>query len=211
MILKAESVLQRLALPTEFGVALLLFSFTLAVAPYFSGADFGAVKIPVLSLTARKRLRIAGPFLLVIAVLLHVPFARTEPAAAAPAASVSDTSATRTDTVTSAVEPAKTTATTTVAPTPRPLDRASRPPSVAGHRNTRVHRVNLLVSHSMSNARVLLDGREAKVLMRTANVIAIEVPAHDANRVITLGLEGREPCTITIAITGNTNLTPPCP
>jgi hypothetical protein len=209
--MKPESLLQRLALPPEFGVALLLFGFTLAIAPYFSGADFGAVKIPELSIKSRRYLRAIGPLALAAAILLHVPFAQKAPA------SMTLTTTTSTTGTTSTTTSANVTAVTITATTPPVATSASveppRPtpgPPKPLQSAPRVHRVNLIVDHAMSKARVLLDDREPTILLRTSNVIAIEVPAHAGNHVIRLESEGREPCVTRITITENTTLTP-CP
>ena len=211
MLLKSESVIQRLALPAEFGVALLLFAFTLAIAPYFSGVDFGAVKIPELSLKTRRNLRVIGPLALAMAILLHVPFARTAPVPAPPTTSANDTAVTSPDTApatATTTATATTSATATLASVEPPPSAPQRSRSVASVPT--VHRVNLIIDHPMSEARVLLDGREPTILLRTTNVIAIEVPARAGNHVIQLESEGREPCVTRVAITQNTTLIP-CP
>ncbi|HUP59089.1 MAG TPA: YCF48-related protein [Thermoanaerobaculia bacterium] len=77
MMTDTQSILQRLNLPSEFGVVLLAFCFILAVAPYFAGSDFGVFKIPAFEIRMRRRLRVLGPAILVIAILLHLPLFRT--------------------------------------------------------------------------------------------------------------------------------------
>jgi len=61
-------------LPGEFGVTLLLFSFILLLTPYFSGSDFGILKIPKLSLSSKKKLKYAGPLAISLAIALQLPF-----------------------------------------------------------------------------------------------------------------------------------------
>jgi len=67
------SIIKLLGLPETFAVVLLTFSFILALAPYFSGADFGLFKIPQFTDSARKKLKIIGPIIFLALVTLFVP------------------------------------------------------------------------------------------------------------------------------------------
>jgi hypothetical protein len=60
-------------LPDPFGVVLLVFSLILLLAPYFSGTDFGLFKIPIVSQSAKKLLKIIGPLLFVSCILFFLP------------------------------------------------------------------------------------------------------------------------------------------
>ncbi|HWW76252.1 MAG TPA: hypothetical protein VNZ44_12695 [Pyrinomonadaceae bacterium] len=67
------SIIKLLGLPETFAVLLLTFSFILALAPYFSGADFGLFKIPQFTDSARKKLKVIGPLVFLALVMLFVP------------------------------------------------------------------------------------------------------------------------------------------
>lgn len=60
-------------LPDPFGVVLLVFSFILLLAPYFSGTDFGLFKIPTVNDRARKLLKVIGPILFMFCIFLFAP------------------------------------------------------------------------------------------------------------------------------------------
>lgn len=63
-----------LGIPDGFGAVLLTFGFILVLAPYFSGADFGAFKIPLFTERARKWLKIIGPVVFTLFILICIPF-----------------------------------------------------------------------------------------------------------------------------------------
>lgn len=67
------SIIKLLGLPDTFAVVLLTFSFILALAPYFSGADFGLFKIPQFTDSARKKLKVIGPLLFLAIGMLFIP------------------------------------------------------------------------------------------------------------------------------------------
>jgi hypothetical protein len=67
------SIVKLLGLPDTFAVVLLTFSFVLLLAPYFSGADFGLFKIPQFTDPARKKLKIIGPIVFLVMLILFVP------------------------------------------------------------------------------------------------------------------------------------------
>lgn len=67
------SIIKLLGLPETFAVVLLTFSFILLLAPYFSGADFGLFKIPQFTDSARKKLKIIGPIIFLVLVILFIP------------------------------------------------------------------------------------------------------------------------------------------
>src|SRR5262245_20397149 len=66
------SLFKLTGIPDPFGVVLLVFSFILFLAPYFSGADFGLFKIPA-SLAEKKWLKVIGPVVFVACVLSFIP------------------------------------------------------------------------------------------------------------------------------------------
>lgn len=70
------SIIKLLGLPETFAVVLLTFSFILVLAPYFSGADFGLFKIPQFTDSARKKLKMVGPVIFLVLVILFVPIIR---------------------------------------------------------------------------------------------------------------------------------------
>lgn len=67
------SIIELLGLPETFAVVLLTFSFILALAPYFSGADFGLFKIPQFTDSAQKKLKLIGPIIFLALISLFVP------------------------------------------------------------------------------------------------------------------------------------------
>lgn len=67
------NIIKLLGLPDAFAVVLLTFSFILMLAPYFSGADFGLFKIPQFTDSARKKLKIIGPIIFLVLVMLFIP------------------------------------------------------------------------------------------------------------------------------------------
>ena len=67
------SIISKLGLPEKFGYTLLLLSLGLFLAPYFSGVDFGVVKVPALNESLSGFLLIGGPVLLLFTICLHVP------------------------------------------------------------------------------------------------------------------------------------------
>lgn len=66
-----QNTLDLVGLPPAFGLTVLIFVFILALAPWLSGKDFGIFKVPQFSEHGRKRLRLIGPILLCIGILLH--------------------------------------------------------------------------------------------------------------------------------------------
>lgn len=62
-----------MGMPDTFGVVLLTFCFILALAPWFSGADFGLFKIPQFTDSAKKKLKIIGPLAFLVLVVLFMP------------------------------------------------------------------------------------------------------------------------------------------
>jgi hypothetical protein len=64
------SIIKVIGLPESFAVVLLTFSFILLLAPYFSGADFGLFKVPQFTDGARKKLKIIGPVIFLVLVML---------------------------------------------------------------------------------------------------------------------------------------------
>jgi hypothetical protein len=73
------------------------------------------------------------------------------------------------------------------------------------------HRINLMIPTTMSDATVWLDGREARVLRRTATLITIEVPADSSNNhQIKVEREGGPTCVTTVAVTESVTTLTPC-
>lgn len=67
------SIIKVLGLPEAFTAVLLIIGLILSLAPYFSGADFGLFKIPQFTDPARRRLKILGPVILLLLIMLFVP------------------------------------------------------------------------------------------------------------------------------------------
>ncbi len=67
------SVLEATGLPSQFGTTLLLLFLILSIVPFFSGKDFGVLKIPEFGEASKRRLRLVGPLLLLTAIILHLP------------------------------------------------------------------------------------------------------------------------------------------
>ena len=61
-------------IPSEFGLSLLTLSLILFLSPYFSGVDFGVIKIPKLKIKTKKWLKFVGPILLLASVSLYLPY-----------------------------------------------------------------------------------------------------------------------------------------
>lgn len=74
------SILDKISLPGEFGLILLVFSFILMVSPYFSGSDFGIFKVPKFPTSTRRSLLFLGPVAFVIAITIHIPLLEDEEA-----------------------------------------------------------------------------------------------------------------------------------
>ncbi len=64
-----------LKLPDTVNV-LLIFAFILLISPYLSGSDFGIFKIPSFSANLLQLLRIAGPIIFVVTLILFLPLWR---------------------------------------------------------------------------------------------------------------------------------------
>lgn len=68
-----KSIFAVLGLPQPFGVVILTFSLILLVGPYLSGMDFGIFKVPSFNEKATHQLRIIGPTVFVLVLLLFIP------------------------------------------------------------------------------------------------------------------------------------------
>ena len=78
------SLINLSGIPDGFANTLLVFSFILILVPYYSGKDFGVLKVPDVSMGARRTLRIVGPILLFSVVFAFLPvFSPVKNAAAA--------------------------------------------------------------------------------------------------------------------------------
>ena len=64
-------------LPDAFGAILLILALILLLAPYFSGADFGIFKIPLIGLSGKRWLRLLGPVMFVLCILSFLPVIST--------------------------------------------------------------------------------------------------------------------------------------
>jgi hypothetical protein len=60
-------------IPLEFGIVLLTLGLVLFLSPYFSGVDFGVIKIPKLKGSSQKRLKVIGPLILLLFLVLFFP------------------------------------------------------------------------------------------------------------------------------------------
>jgi hypothetical protein len=68
-----QSVLELAGIPKEFGITLLVVALIFVVAPYLAGTDFGILKVPTFPPPTKKRLRVTGPFFMLVIVALHLP------------------------------------------------------------------------------------------------------------------------------------------
>jgi hypothetical protein len=190
---KAESVLQWLGLPEQFGATLLIVCLVLSIAPYFSGADFGILKLPSFKPVIRRNLRFAGPIALAVAIFLHIPFFQDQ----------------------SGLDPRE-------PPPSVPHQEGSSPnfpsrpttteemPMLSRSLTAGLYRVNLLIPTSMSDADVWLDGRKARILKRTPNLITIEIPAGSSNQQVKIQKEGSPICVTTLSVNENGTTLTPC-
>jgi hypothetical protein len=71
---KHQSIMNSLGIPDGFGAVLLTFGFILMLAPYFSGTDFGPFKIPLFTEKPRKWLKLIGPVIFTLLILMFIPF-----------------------------------------------------------------------------------------------------------------------------------------
>lgn len=69
-----ESIFKYLNLPEGFGELTISFAFILLIAPYFSGLDFGIVRIPQFRENTKKTFKFFGPVLFAFSILLFIPF-----------------------------------------------------------------------------------------------------------------------------------------
>ncbi len=74
--MERSSLFKMSGLPDAFGVILLVLSLVLLLAPYFSGTDFGQLRIPLVNEGTKKVLKIIGPVIFLSCVLFFVPFFR---------------------------------------------------------------------------------------------------------------------------------------
>lgn len=71
------SLFRSSGLPDAFGAVLLILALILLLAPYFSGADFGIFKIPVIGLSGKRWLRFLGPIAFVLCIVSFLPIIPT--------------------------------------------------------------------------------------------------------------------------------------
>ncbi len=68
-----KSIFERIGLPKEFGVILLTFGLILCVSPYMSGMQFGIFSVPQFEQKAREKLKVFGPPVFGVIILLFFP------------------------------------------------------------------------------------------------------------------------------------------
>jgi hypothetical protein len=68
-----HSLFKLVGLPDTFSSLLLVIALILSLAPYFSGADFGVLKVPNFDDSFRKRLKVVGPALLILVIFMFLP------------------------------------------------------------------------------------------------------------------------------------------
>ncbi|HST20134.1 MAG TPA: tetratricopeptide repeat protein [Blastocatellia bacterium] len=67
------SIIKLLGLPEAFAVVLLILSLIIALAPYLPGKDFGVIKIPEFTLNTQNRLKVIGPIIFLVSLVLFLP------------------------------------------------------------------------------------------------------------------------------------------
>ncbi len=67
------NILEAANLPEQFGLALLLLSLALLIGSYLDDLNFGFFRIPWLSRSRKKKLKIIGPILFLAALVVHFP------------------------------------------------------------------------------------------------------------------------------------------
>lgn len=73
------SLAGRLGLPEAVQTALLLVALALALAPYFAGMSIAGLQVPAIDRARRRRMRIAGPAILLGSLALVVPLSLFQP------------------------------------------------------------------------------------------------------------------------------------
>jgi|GEM_PF-467549 len=68
-----KSTFKRIGLPTDFGVILLTLGLILFISPYMSGFDFGVFAVPEFEQEAKDKLRLFGPIVFGLMVVLFFP------------------------------------------------------------------------------------------------------------------------------------------
>ena len=66
-------------IPDSITGTIVTLCIALTLAPYAAGMDFGVIKVPTFSPAARRRLKFAGPLLLILAIGGFVPTWHTGP------------------------------------------------------------------------------------------------------------------------------------
>jgi hypothetical protein len=69
----AISSYNKVGLPDAFATILLGFAFILLIAPYFSNADFGIIKVPDFQPQTKAKLIVLGPLIMLAVCLLFLP------------------------------------------------------------------------------------------------------------------------------------------
>ena len=205
MVNQAESILKRLALPAEFGVALLIFCFVLSVAPYLGGLDVGVLKVPVLDARRHRRLRVLGPVCLILTILLHVPMFQ-----ATPPASLSNEGVQARVALENTADASEHAATMdSVADSASTLAGAARNRSV-DKSGAAQRRLTLLIPSDMSAATVWVNDQEPMILDRTQNTVVIAVKSVPGNLRIRLENSSGRVCAITQMLTADRHTLNPC-
>lgn len=73
------SLFRVLGFPDSFGAVLLVLALILLLSPYFSGSDFGIFKIPAISESGKKSMKVLGPIVFLLCALSFVPVFSTTP------------------------------------------------------------------------------------------------------------------------------------
>jgi hypothetical protein len=194
-----QSILQRLGLPSEFGITILALTLTLSLAPYLSGADFGLLKIPPLALSIRRRLRVVGPCVLALAIVLHLPLLGSK---LRPPKTATPTNVSR------IARPSQESSTTTsMSPVDNGPANANRRPTIS--RNVNSYKVTLIFATSLRNVTVLVDGLLPTILRRTASTVTIEIPRNPARlHEFRLQADGRPSCVVTTSVGRDMTIVP---
>jgi uncharacterized protein YjbI with pentapeptide repeats len=70
----SESTYEILGLPNQLGLCLLLVAFVVGIAPYSGKTKIGNIDIPRVALSLKKPLKIAGPILFAVGLLMFIPY-----------------------------------------------------------------------------------------------------------------------------------------
>ena len=74
------SIAQRAGLPEAFQTTLLVLAIALALTPYLADASIGILKVPKLTIRQRRSMKIIGPLVVALVVVLVMPLSALAPA-----------------------------------------------------------------------------------------------------------------------------------